>query len=169
MPRNVFAKLQHGLHTAWKGSSCQSESQHFPMGYVGVFWVWRSLSQSIHFLLYAFRVEAPVILHPHSDAPQYSNALFLGTHLSKCTRPWVSAHNDRLAQVLMNVCLFVTICVMAWVIYVRSKLSGSFLIRWHHLLITDTFGSINMHGILSWSQLKIACVCVSSKQLLYSG
>lgn len=71
----MFAELQCGLNPAWKGGSCQSESQCFPMGYAGVFRVPRCHSQSIHFLLYAFRVEAPVILHPCSDAPHYSDGM----------------------------------------------------------------------------------------------
>lgn len=62
--------------------------------------------------------------------------------LSKCP-------DNRLAQVLMNVYLFMTMCVMTFIIYVRSKLSGSFSIGWHHLLITNIFGSINMHKVLS--------------------
>lgn len=71
--------------------------------------------------------------------------------LSKCP-------DNRLAQVLMNVYLFMTMCVITLVIFVRSKLSGSFLIRLHHLLITNIFGSINMHEILSRSILKVACL-----------
>lgn len=66
--------------------------------------------------------------------------------------------DNRLAQVLMDVCLFMIMCMMTLVIYVRRKLSGSFSIRWHHKTITNIFGSINMHEILSWSILKMACL-----------
>lgn len=42
-----------------------------------------------------------------------------------------------------------------------DKLSGCFLIRLHKLLINNVLGSISMHEILSWSQLKMACLYVS--------